>query len=182
MKADDDQELGRGKQSEKELWGILRMEEPQQAVSEDRIETVRSWPRRRKEAGGRKRSLAPARLLPKPPPVPTGPPSRNQSSGQTAAEKPLRSRAQPISRAPVGALNPPCDQPPQPPGPTRKSLWNGPSRQHPQSTKNQLGPSRGPGARHPAHPPPFPFPSPVPCAHVAPCLVPPYPLTFLLSP
>lgn len=59
MKADDDQELGRGKQSEKELWGILRMEEPQQAVSEDRIETVRSWPRRRKEAGGRKRSLAP---------------------------------------------------------------------------------------------------------------------------
>ena len=55
MKADDDQELGRGKQSEKELWGILRMEEPQQAVSEDRIETVRSWPRRRKEAGGRRR-------------------------------------------------------------------------------------------------------------------------------
>ena len=38
MKAGDDQELGRGKQSEKELWGILSMEGPQAAVSEDRVE------------------------------------------------------------------------------------------------------------------------------------------------
>ena len=37
MKAGDDQELGRGKQSEKELWGILGVEEPPQAVSQDRI-------------------------------------------------------------------------------------------------------------------------------------------------
>ena len=38
MKAGDDQELGRGKQSEKELWGILDMEGPQAALSEDRVE------------------------------------------------------------------------------------------------------------------------------------------------
>lgn len=78
-------------------------------------------------------------------------------------------KTQPVSRAPAGALNQACDRP------TRKSLWNGPSRQHPNSTENQLGPPRDPRARHPAphqlrHPPPWPFPSPVPWAPMAPCL------------
>lgn len=38
MKAGDDRELGRGKQSEKELWDLLGTEGPQQGVSERRVE------------------------------------------------------------------------------------------------------------------------------------------------
>ena len=114
----------------------------------------------------------------------------NQSSEQTPAEKPLGplwSRAQPISRAPVGALNQSRDQPPPASGAHEEEPLQQPLQTTPPKHKEPVGARQGPGARHPAphrlrHPPPFPFPTPVPCAHVAPCLVPPYPLTFLLSP
>lgn len=170
MKAGDDQELGRGKQSEKELWDLLGMEGPQQAVSEGRVEhggqlaqaEEGSW---RQEA----EPYRPGHLLPKPPPIPAGPPFHSQSSGQTLAEKmlgPLWGRAQPVSWAPAGALNQPCDRPPPASGAHEEEPPEWPLQTTPHKHKEPTGAPQGPWSQTPC-PPSAPSPStpplPKPC-------------------
>ena len=62
MKAGDDRELGRGKQSEKELWDLLGTEGPQQAVSEGRVAWCAAG-----SGGGRKLKAGNQALPPRPP-------------------------------------------------------------------------------------------------------------------